>query len=421
MVTARDLMSQEFLSVQKEEPISKVIGKLILEDLRTAIVMWKKKYIGIIDRDLLVESKIDSTSAEAGTFVAHPPVVGQDEDLLKCAELMYGSYPCSLPIKRGNQVLGVVRARDILQHLPSIPQLRKLKVADVMSSSLIVFDYDARLGDAINIMHEKGFGRVPVVDKAGHVSGVFSLTDVIYKHLKAPNKKVKGSKGSANFFSKSYTPDKLFILSTPIGDAASPITITASKDDQLGKVVEDMAKYKISDVVVVENQKPVGIVTTRDLLRAFTLLKEPDFWKLHFIGLNKLKPLQAKFVREIVSEHYEKIRRAYFKEFPRYFLTEIKLYEEPGKQKRIKYSVHIRLAMPSQVFSTEHAHFDLNTAMSWALREMERMIQDFKEATRQRWRGYRKGRRKEFGTFIYEQEMSKGVSKKQYKPKLVKR
>ncbi|MEM4247805.1 MAG: CBS domain-containing protein, partial [Candidatus Nanoarchaeia archaeon] len=370
--------------------------------------------------DLLIESKVN-TSAEAGTFVMHPPVVKENEDIMKCAELMYGSYPCVLIVKKGDEVLGAIHARDITRLIPTIPELKKMRAVDVMTPNLIVFAYNARLGDAINIMNEKKFSRAPVVDKQGRVIGIFSLTDAIYKHLRAPVKKEKGNPRRAeSFFAKSYNPNRLFILDAPIGDAASSIVITASPDDNLGKIVDDMFNYKISDIIVTKDKKPVGIITTRDLLRSFTLLKKPAFWKLHFVGLNELKPLQAKFVREIVAEHYEKIQRAFFKEMPRYFLTEIKLYEEPGKRKRIKYSVHIRLAMPFEVFSTEHAHFDLNAAMSWALQDMERMVYRFKEKRRDRWTVERGGRRAEYGRFEAEQERrsKRGIKAK---PRLVRR
>jgi len=421
MVTAGNVMCKEFFTVEKTDAISTVIGKMIRQDVRVAVVNWKKKFFGVIDRDLLVESKMN-TSAEAGAFVKHPPVVKESEDLMKCAELMYGSYPCVLIVKKGDEIIGAVHARDITRLIPSMPEMRKMRAADVMTSNLIVFDYKARLGDAINVMNEKKFSRVPIVDKQGRVTGIFSLTDAIYKNLRSPLKKEKGnSKGGQNpMFARSYNPNKLFILDTPIGDAASSIMVTATPEDNLGKIVEDMFKYKISDIVITKNNKPTGIITTRDLLRSFALLKKPEFWKLHFIGLNELKPMQAKFVREAVAEHYEKIQRAYFKEMPRYFLTEIKQHEIGANKQKVKYSVHIRLAMPSEVFSTEHAHFDLNTAVSWALQDMERMLGRFKEKRRDRWTTERGGRRAVFGQFEADAERESDTGVKA-KPRLVKR
>ena len=413
MVTAADIMSKNFLSVDSTEPISSVIGKLMQQDLRAAVVFCKdhkaasigrkssQKYHGVIDRDLLIESKIDSTSAEAGSFVAHPPVVKEDEDLMKCAELMYGSYPCVLPVQKGSEILGVIMARDITKHIRDFPKLKNMRISEIMTSNLIVFSYDARLGDAINVMHEKGFSRIPVVDKLGRVAGVFSLTDAIIKHLKSPIEKVQGgSRKGGVFFPKSYAPNKILVLNAPIGDAASAITVTAGPDEKLGKVVDDMFEYRISDVIITREKKPVGIVTTRDLLRAFTLLKAPDYWGIQVFGCEKLVPQQYDSVREQTAELYEKAKRVYFNDI-KYLMVHVKIYE-PKETKKKKYSIHLRLATPSQVFTTEYANFDLNTAVSWAVKNMEMMMQKFKEKTRQRWLGYRKGRRKVFGTYLYE-------------------
>lgn len=167
-------------------------------------------------------------------------------------------------------------------------------------------------------------------------------------------------------------------------------------------------------------KRPVGIVSNLQSLRLFGG-QGPEATKLQFVGFHQLKPLQDKGVKQIIAEHYDKIRRLYFPnpDNIKYFMTEIKLYEEPLKQKKIKYSVHVRLATDFHVFSAEDAHFDVNTAVSYSLRELLRQLQKFKEKTRERWRG--KGRRTEFGEYVYEAETSEGLDKKQYKPKLVRR
>ena len=143
-------------------------------------------------------------------------------------------------------------------------------------------------------------------------------------------------------------------------------------------------------------------------------------WKLQYIGLNELKPLQAQGVKQIVQDYYKKIRVFIPSDANiKYFSVEVKQYEEPLKQKKIKYSVHVRFATDFHVFNSESASFDLNVSMSWALKEIFAQVKKFKEKFRDRWRG--KGRRKEFGEYVYESETREGLNKKQYKPKLVKR
>jgi len=169
-------------------------------------------------------------------------------------------------------------------------------------------------------------------------------------------------------------------------------------------------------------KRPVGIVSNLQSLRLFGG-QGPEATKLQFVGFHQLKPLQDKGIKQIIAEYYDKIRRLYFPDPNniKYFMTAVKLYEEPLKQKKIKYSVHVRLATDFHAFSAECANFDINAAASWALKELSKQLQKFKEKFRDRWRGYNKGRRKEFGEYVYEAETSKGLDKKQYKPKLVKR
>ena len=143
------------------------------------------------------------------------------------------------------------------------------------------------------------------------------------------------------------------------------------------------------------------------------------FYNLQFIGVENLKPFQDSLVKSRVATFYEKILDNYFKNV-RYFSAEVKLYEKKlaGKQ---KYSIHLRLALPSKVFSSEYAGFDIDTPLSRAIKALDKELVRFREKTSQRWRGFRKGRRKVFGTVIYEDAISKGLTKKQIKRKLVKR
>jgi len=422
MVNAADVMTRKFLSVELNEPIAAVIGKMEQADARTALVFEKKKLKGIIDRDLLKNSKI-SSQAEAADFIVHPPEVKETEDMMRCAELMYHSYPCVIPVIRKHVVIGIVRARDILGRISDIPQIAKLTVKEVMTPNPITVKHEERIGSVINLMKEKNISRVPIVDKAGKLISVFTLTDAIMKYIRRPMEKIQGvsksSRGAKGGFAsaKGFAPKKTIALDTNIGDAASTNIVTAKPGDLLTDAIKKMFESKISDIVVTEKDKPVGIITTRDLLKAFFGIKAAEYWGIQFFGCEKLVPQQYDSMREQIAELYEKTKRVYFNDI-KYFMVQLKIYE-PKETKKKKYSIHLRLATPSQLFNTDVANFDLNTAVSWAIKDMEQMMQKFKEKTRDRWVG--KGRRQVFGDYIHAEGELQGASKKQYKPKLVKR
>lgn len=143
----------------------------------------------------------------------------------------------------------------------------------------------------------------------------------------------------------------------------------------------------------------------------------PEYWGIQFFGCEALPGQLYDSVREQAAEFYEKVKRAYFKDII-YFLVHIKQYEKK-EGSHIKYSVHLRLAVPSRVFNAEQAHFDLNTAVSKSIIAMNQTVQSFKERGKKFWTETgRKGRRMELGKIEREEIERRG---KFIRPKLVKR
>jgi len=390
MFKAVDVMNKDFVKIDKNDSLSLVIGKLKKANQRIAVVFDKNKYIGIVARKLLYRSKIDPIKTKIGKFVIKPHSITPQTDMLTGAELMYASYPSILPVMKGKNLIGIVSAENFLYKIKEIKELRNLKAKEIMTHKPFSINYKDRLGKALNIMKENHFSRLPITNKEGNVISLLSLTDIAEQHLLKPIEKFQGT-GKSRYQRTKGGGDKKFILDAPAGDAASRIVITSSSKDSLAKVIDQMYKYKISDVIIVKNRKPEGIITTRDLLETFLRLKKPEFWGVYYYGLYHLKSMQKKGLTELVTETYEKVRRAYIKDTI-YFLVHIKPYEE-GERSRTKWSIRLRLATPARVLTTWEISYDLNTAISGALKKMEMRIQEFRVKTREKRQKYKKGRR----------------------------
>ncbi len=425
MASVSEIMQRDFLKLDASAKITEAIGKLQQEDERYVVIFDKKfktTYKGILDRTLLIESKLNP-NADIGNFVMHPPVVTGDTDVFKAAELMYNSYPCLLPVMKKDKVIGVVRSRDILALLPKMPDLAKLKVAEIAGKGLMVFEQGSRLGDALNEMRERHFSHAPIIDKLGRIISVFSLTDLFEKYLLNPEGKRQGFDRGSRLGKGSFTGNRSFqtaknvMMDTPISDLASASIFTVSPTENLGRAVAEMFEHKISDLIIAQDRKPVGIVTTRDLLEVFFREKAPEYWGIQFFGCEALPGQLYDAVREQVAEFYEKIKRDYFKNII-YFLVHIKQYETK-EGKNVKYSVHLRLAVPSKVFNAEYVHFNLNTAVSWAVKALNQQVQGFREKGKKFWTQTGKhGKRQELGKLKRAEIESRG---KFIRSKLVKR
>ena len=127
-----------------------------------------------------------------------------------------------------------------------------------MTANPFTIEADAPLVDAIDLMHEKGLKRVPVVAKGGKkVVGIITEGDI---------QKVSPSEASTlSIFEINYLLRKITVSSAMTKDV---ITITP------GALLEDaallMRAHKVSALVVVEDKNELaGIITQSEIFDAF--------------------------------------------------------------------------------------------------------------------------------------------------------
>lgn len=124
---------------------------------------------------------------------------------------------------------------------------RLKKVQDVMHKDIelpLIYD-TADLKQAIKIMTEKGLGCIGVVNKDYALIGMLTDGDI---------------RRNANILEKASLKEVM---------TANPITTTA--DEFLSKVANKMHNKKITNMFVLGNGKPIGIIHIHDLLKAGAL------------------------------------------------------------------------------------------------------------------------------------------------------
>ncbi len=95
----------------------------------------------------------------------------------------------ALPVVTEDQKLaGIVTDRDLcMAVLPESRAAKEVTVADCMTSAVACCAAGEPVARALETMREHHVRRLPVVDSAGHVLGIISLTDIIrYAALPEP-------------------------------------------------------------------------------------------------------------------------------------------------------------------------------------------------------------------------------------------
>ena len=273
---AREIMTKDFLKLKTTDTLSTALGKLKRNKENYALVFASTgRLTGVISRKDLLQSRVDPHMTKLSGIrkkLKGVPKCKAGDDLFRVIEIMIGSYPCCIAVMRGDNVKGVIYAKDLLKEINTFKTLADMKVSEIMTHKPVTTQYNTRVGDALNVMKEKNIGHLPVVDSVdGHIISILSFSDLIEHVLIYPRHKQKGigRYGEKGASGKGWSPKNKILLDAPIGDLASVTIITAKPDDSLSIIIGKLNKYNVSDLIIVEKNKPVGIVTTRDLLEIF--------------------------------------------------------------------------------------------------------------------------------------------------------
>jgi hypothetical protein len=125
--------------------------------------------------------------------------------------------------------------------------LPKKPIKNYMSTPLKTLKSSDSLNDALLLFNHSHIHGAPIIDD-GALKGIITMSDI----------------------AKSI--EKELPLSTPVSDVMTHDVIEAPADVQLFEVIRRFKEREIGRLVVVEDGKPVGILTQSDIIRVFPSL-----------------------------------------------------------------------------------------------------------------------------------------------------
>jgi diguanylate cyclase (GGDEF)-like protein/PAS domain S-box-containing protein len=150
---------------------------------------------------------------------------------------------CLVVAEAGNPV-GIFTERDLVKAASRGEALDHRPIAEIMTSPVVTIPGNLNLYEAYNLLLTNGIRHHVIVDRAGMVAGVLSQSDLI-DHLGL----------------------EYFVEMRKIEQIMSTAVVAVPGDLTVREVVDRMAEGRISCVVVADEQRPVGILTERDVAR----------------------------------------------------------------------------------------------------------------------------------------------------------
>jgi CBS domain-containing protein/ribosome-associated translation inhibitor RaiA len=366
-----EIMSKKVYLLEPENTVMDFISLMEREHVHEAPIVKDKKVVGFVHYKELARYNIDPETTKLETIMMSPPKVRMNDDVLKAIELIFNASLRAIPVvDKNEEICGILSIFDIVNVLKDEKVFRETQAERIMSVAEVI-EQSEDIGKARIIMREKNISRLPVVDEEGRLVGVVTVFDL----LKAIKPKER-----MNWY--SMAAEKLTLMQMPVSLVMNRHPLTALKSTPLSEIIEGMIKFKTRGAIIVEENSPIGVVTTKDLLEfylASTEKKEGIY--VQWIGLGE----EDEFVLQTVDRIVEDTARKLHSIYPiQYMFLHVKKYRKSGE--RAKYSLRVRVMTDKGIFISKGFAWDLKDAVGEALDNLEKVVlrrKEKKETARQ--------------------------------------
>jgi len=259
------IKTDNIIRISPHENLSSALSKLKTSHDSAFLFDEQNKLLGLINPYYCLIKSSYPGNAKVEHCLYHPQKIYIDYSLGKTADLFIQSKVHYLPVfDRQEQFKGIVSARHLLSQFKSLP-LFKITIKEILKKknpTLSVILEDEVVGRAVNLFKLTKHSKLIVVNKDGRLKGILSYYDLI-SYLVSPKKTERRGEREGN---------KTNFYHHKVKNFAKSFVLTLTPDNTLEQVIHLILEKRIGSVVIVDEKRhPIGIITTRDLLRFFIM------------------------------------------------------------------------------------------------------------------------------------------------------
>jgi CBS domain-containing protein len=263
-----------------------------------------------------------------------------------------------------------VHAFDLLEALfEDLKDVREMKVGEAAVRSMPLLDAEASLGGALDAMRQERTDRLPVIDEHGHTAGMFSYLDLVERYYVHAMSRDEGLPPDVK--TKAYTPQKTNILSVRARDldGSTPV-VSIEEQATLPEAVKQMRLAKVRSLLLLEERKPVGMITLQGVLQAVVDSQVESRAVIQYKGFNELSlsKREAEWARKLCVYYAEKISHAINNDFT--LNVHAKEHSPEGSTHRYHVQVLVDFAGGGPL-NADAVEWDLSAALHSAFQGLE--------------------------------------------------
>jgi predicted transcriptional regulator/ribosome-associated translation inhibitor RaiA len=251
--SVREVSETDCPTIPNSANVSKLISLLNTSESDEAIVTngFPPKIVTI--RDILKVTHPDKTSVS--NIASSPPNITPDTRVYDASRKMVQNRVRILPVTENESVVGVVRQTKILEKMADCKDMGDCASENLMVENLITVQPDFSIGVIRSIMLKNGISHTPIVERDGKLKGIITAKDLVSQFIKPSESETVGELKGENI--------RIWDMGTRIIES-SPLQVT--RRTRILDVIHEMLTLKKGYCLVIEKNKPIGIITPRDIL-----------------------------------------------------------------------------------------------------------------------------------------------------------
>ena len=241
----------------------------------------ENKFIGIISPYQALYTHRYPYTTKVSSIASKPPFITKETQLYEVASFMLESRVYALPLFDENkQIIGVIHAKDIFQNLIKAQDLLTYISSTIKTRAPVTASSDSSVGDIFKIMRDKNVSRVVLIDHNGVLSGIVSRKD-LHKVLMKPTQKQRFGKNSMLKTDRAFDKEKEYRRDDPIKKYATELVYTLPYKTEQKKMLKQLVSSEHNSVILIDKyRKPIGFLSTRDILAILASLRPVETIKL---------------------------------------------------------------------------------------------------------------------------------------------
>ncbi|MFP4634204.1 MAG: CBS domain-containing protein [Candidatus Aenigmatarchaeota archaeon] len=335
-VKVKSTIDENYFSVDSDDNIREVLSKIRDEDVFAVPVMEDEELKGIITwRKILQRSASPKTKVKK--LLIHSPTIDAEMNLVEVAEKMLETGSRACPVYENGNFIGTITQAEIIDAVSKDESFGDKKIED-MSLELVTITESETIGRAKALMRENRIARLPVVDKDGKLIGSVDLSGLV----------------------KTFNPEKAMQVGERKGESLperdSPVTgimnrspLAMSCGSSLKEAAKKMSKKNSLYAIAVEEDKPVAIVTPKDIMELVASKIEEKGAYIQLAGVKDFDNFARDKMLDMAERKVKKAGRMF--DDVQSLIVHMKSQNREGKN--AQYSTHARLFTSDGLFTAK--------------------------------------------------------------------